>query len=143
MPRHIYRWGIIAGALFAGWTYIWIRAGGDAWQAMLLIGGAYALWCLYISRQTITVTDEGIKCQHFLFSAEIIPWTEVNCIHLTSWAVRLPHHAILTRRTSRRSVKIVLKLYSRADVRWLQEVLESRTLPNKCVQRIADKARSS
>ncbi len=69
--------------MFALWTYIWIRHGGNAWQAMLLIGGGYALWCLYISRQTITITDEGIKCQRFLFPSESIAWTEVNSVHLT------------------------------------------------------------
>jgi len=125
--------GIIAGGMFALWTYIWIRHGGNAWQAMLLIAGGYALWCLYISRQTITVTDEGIKCQRFLFPSESIAWTEVNSVHLTSW------QGILNRRALGKPVKIMLKLYSRADVRWLREVLESRKLPNNGIQRIADK----
>jgi hypothetical protein len=125
--------------MFALWTYIWIKHGGNAWQAMLLIGAGYALWCLYISRQTITVSDEGIKCRRFLFPSQNIPWTEVNSIRLTSWATRLPQRAILNRRSSRKSVKIILKLYSKTDVRWLREVLESRKLPNKGIQRIASK----
>jgi hypothetical protein len=131
--------GIIAGVLFALWTYIWIRHGGNGWQAMLLIGGGYALWCLYISRQTIRVTDEGITCQHFLSPSDTIPWTEADSIHLSSWAIRLPQQAILSRRASKKSVKIILKLYSKADARWLREVLESRKLPNNGFQRIANK----
>ena len=134
--------GIIAGGMFALWTYIWIRHGGNAWQGMLLIGSGYAFWCLYISRQKITVTDEGIKCQRFLFPSESIPWTEINTVHLTSWVIRLPQQGILNRRASRRPVKIMLKLYSKADVRWFREVLESRKLPNNGIQRIADKAGS-
>jgi hypothetical protein len=126
--------------MFVLWTYTRIRDGSNAWQAMLLIAGA--LWCLYISRQTIMVTDEGIKCQRFLLPTKSIPWTEVNSVHLTSWAIRLPQPAILNRKSSRTSVKTMLKLYSRADVRWLREVLESRKLPNIGMQRIAEKAGS-
>lgn len=123
--------GIIAGSIVGVWILIWIRDGPttNAWQPIVIIGGAYGLYAVGIRARVIDLSEETITCHYLIRKPRRIAWREVRRIGLTYWTDGSPFQIILWGESATKAMlDIPLPWYSKADRDFLYRFVQEKVV---------------